>query len=410
MSKSVHQFEVRGVDKTGAAFSSVKGRAVTTSAQIKKMVGSALAGLGAYMGLRSIKNGIDELSHLSNTAVKAGVSVNEMTKAVDAFKVVGIQNMGVDQFAKALMFMEKNTGLTGLEGFQKVVVELSKIPDLGERSKAAMSVFGRSYQEFMPLINAGEEGARAFQKVCDTIPGISDEAARSGNEVSHAMAFVGNEVKSIWYQALGAICGWFSDNFEGGIREAAANGCAHMEYYLKRAFYAVQMFVKKASAYLKRFGDFWGAVIGAKMAGASWDEAFNMGDQAYRQAIKEYEDEKAEIERQYAEKVQHADRKLENRVIKARDIGKNIDKSTNGKREGDEDGSLLNGKASKKIVNDLVMAGSNAALKMQVLGPTYQSETKKQTAFLEKIAANTEKTANNTEDGGTGEGFDTVDT
>ena len=61
-----------------------------------------------------------------------------------------------------------------------------------------------------------------------------------------------------------------------------------------------------------------------------------------------------------------------------------------------------------RISNDLVMAGSNAAMRMQILGPTLQSESKKQTALLERIATNTEKTADNTEESAK-EGFDTLD-
>lgn len=55
-------------------------------------------------------------------------------------------------------------------------------------------------------------------------------------------------------------------------------------------------------------------------------------------------------------------------------------------------------KSLPRIVNDLIMGGSNAATRLQILGPTLQNETKKQTSILEKIAQNTEKTADNTEE------------
>ena len=62
-----------------------------------------------------------------------------------------------------------------------------------------------------------------------------------------------------------------------------------------------------------------------------------------------------------------------------------------------------------RISNDLILGGSNAATRLQILGPTLQSETKKQTSILERIAANTEKTADNTEDSGMSENMGVVD-
>ena len=61
-----------------------------------------------------------------------------------------------------------------------------------------------------------------------------------------------------------------------------------------------------------------------------------------------------------------------------------------------------------RISNDLIMGGSNAAMRLQLLGPTLQSESKKQTSLLEKIATNTEKTADNTEETASGEDMGVV--
>ena len=45
-----------------------------------------------------------------------------------------------------------------------------------------------------------------------------------------------------------------------------------------------------------------------------------------------------------------------------------------------------------------MLAGGNDTRKLQIMGPQYQNEQRKQTSILEKIAKNTEKTAENTED------------
>ena len=44
------------------------------------------------------------------------------------------------------------------------------------------------------------------------------------------------------------------------------------------------------------------------------------------------------------------------------------------------------------------MGGSNAAMRLQLLGPTLQSEQKKTNELLEKVVENTAKTADNTDD------------
>ena len=51
------------------------------------------------------------------------------------------------------------------------------------------------------------------------------------------------------------------------------------------------------------------------------------------------------------------------------------------------------------IRNTLIMGESNAAMRTAMLGPQLQNEQKKTNSLLEKIAKNTEKTANNTEGG-----------
>lgn len=400
MSKSTHQFEIRGVDKSGEAFDSIKNRAATTAGQIRSMVGGALAAMGTYMGLRSIKQSFEDLSHLSDTAQKAGLSVEELTKATNAFKTMGIQNMDVDQFARALMIMEKNTGLQGVEGFEKVVGELSKIPDAAERSKTAMAVFGRSYQEFMPLINAGQEGVEAFNKVRAAVHGVSDAAANAGDTVCDIMGEAANWVKDIWYEGLRMVCGWFGEGFTKSGREAAANVFAGFTYYLQRAMIAITKWFKKCHAYFEAVGSFWGTLIGAKMGGESWSKALDMANKSFSKGLKEQDEIDAEAEAR--------EKRAENKLAAARMKNKDLDKHANALGKGrrgladDGEGGGANDndsvKAVSKIVNDLVYAGSNAALKMQILGPTLQSESKKQTAILEKIANNTEKTADNTEE------------
>lgn len=410
MSKSTHQFEVKGVDKSAGAFGSIKNRAAATSAQIRSMVGGALGALGAYFTFRSIKGGIDELGHLSDVAQKTSTSVGELTQTTAALSALGIQNMGVDQLGKAFDYMAKTTGRTGMEGFYKTIDEIGKVPDASKRAEMAMKVFGKSGMEFLPLINAADESVNALQTVVNAMPHVPQSAADAGDAMSDAMGFAANQVKSIWLQGLGAICGWFDNEYKGGVREASLQAGNYMEYYARIAVTKCLTWYRKIQEYFKRYGDWIGTVIGTKMGGGTWKEAFQRGSEAYEQAIREYDDVAEELEKKEEERTERFKRNFEDRKVAIEKFQDAYDKAA----VSIEKRKALDGKAAEdvgkqtRISNDLVLGGSNAALKMQLLGPTYQSEAKKQTSLLAKIAANTEKTADNTE-GSAGETMGVVD-
>ena len=63
-------------------------------------------------------------------------------------------------------------------------------------------------------------------------------------------------------------------------------------------------------------------------------------------------------------------------------------------------GEAFGAAAAKRISNALILGGSNQANKLAILGPQYQNEQRKTNEWLAKIAKNTEKTAENTEEGG----------
>ena len=411
MSKSTHQFEIKGVDKSGGAFSSIKGRAAATSAQIRSMVGGAIAAAGAYMSFRAIKGGIDELGHLSDIAQKTSTDVGELTGAVAAMGALGIQNMGVDQLGKAFDYMAKTTGRSGMEGFYQTIGELGKIPDVAKRGQEAMRIFGRSGMEFMPLINAADTSVEALQTVVNAMPKVPQSAADAGDAMSDAMGFAANQVKSIWLQGLGAICGWFDNEYKGGVREASLQAGNYMEYYAKLAATKCIAWYRKVQEYLKRYGDFWGTLVGAKMGGASWSEAFDMAGAAYEQAAEEYEEVAEEIDQKEQERTERFKRAFEDRKIAIEKFQGAYNKAAISieKRKG------LDGKAAEEVArqtrisNDLIMGGSNAATRLQLLGPTLQSEQKKTNELLEKVVENTAKTADNTEETASGENMGVID-
>jgi hypothetical protein len=414
MSKSTHQFEVKGVDKSAGAFGSIKNRAAATSAQIRSMVGGALGALGAYFTFRSIKGGIDELGHLSDVAQKTSTNVGELTQTAAAMAALGIQNMGVDQLGKAFDYMAKTTGRSGMEGFYQTVAELGQIPDVSQRAQAAMKVFGRSGMEFMPLLNAADNSVEALQTVVNALPSIPQAAADSGDAMSDALGFAANQMKSIWLQGLGAVSGWFDNEYKGGVREASLQAGNFLEYYTKIAVTKCLTWYRKLQNALKVWGDAIGTFIGGAYekvfgTGGTWGGVWELTTTAFSSALEEYDEAAEELDRKEQERVERFTRAFEDRKIAIEKFQGAYDRAAVSIARRKELNSATGEDMARqtKISNDLILGGSNAATRLQLLGPTLQSETKKQTALLEKIATNTEKTADNTEESAS-ETFDTI--
>ena len=399
MSKSTHQIAVKATDQTAGAFSSIQGRASAASAKLRSMLGGALAAAGAYMGLRSIANGITELGKLSDIAQKSSLSVDELTKSATAMNILGIQNTGPEQMAKAFQMMEKNTGRSGMEGFYQTIGEIGKIPDLSDRASAAMKVFGRSGMEFMPLINAADVSTEALKDVIDVMPGIPQSAAEAGDDAADAMKIATDGVKSVWMAGIGAICGWFGKNYTGGIRQAAAEGANALMYYAKIGVQKAMEYYRSFTGFFEKLGGAIGTFIGAKMNGASWGDALDMAKNDWVETGKAQEIV-AEIQRKTDEERRSRwEAEFEDRKVKIERFGKQYAKATRTSKDrslmGLQTGDDV--KAAKKLQNELIMGGSAKSLQLAMMGPQ-TSELKKANDILRQIANNTKKTEENTRD------------
>lgn len=378
MSKSTYQIEVRARDATGGAFSSIKNRAAATGAQIRKLVGGAIAGAGAYLGMRAIAGTVNELGRLSDISMKTGASVSELTKMTTAFSVAGL-DISIDTLAKSFQYLQKNTGKQGSAAFFETIEAIGKIEDPAKRGAEMVKNFGRSGMELAPLINGGEDVVRKFKLLTDIMPGVSDAAANAGDEFADAMTILGKGAQSLWMKVVGNIIGMWSEDFPGGVRAGALNAINWLE-----------TFAKKAKAVIALVG----AKIGA-LGGLVYD-AFTIGPFA---ALEVFSGTLDAADADFQQRMAAADQSRSDYVAKLREL--NVDDLSNafsnGKRAKANGLPAVNETEksyhSTRISNDLIMGGSNAALKAQILGPSLQSETKKQTALLEKIAESSEKTA-----------------
>lgn len=384
MSKSVHNIEIRGMDKSAAAFASIKARAAAAMSQIKSIVGGALAGAGAYLGFRALSGTVQDLGNLSDIAMKAGTSVDDLTRASNAFQMAGL-NMSVENLGRAFQFMQKNTGQSGMDAFLKTAKSIAEMGDGAERGAALVKAFGRAGMELQPLVNGGAEVVEKFATLASLMPHVTQAAADAGDAVADAQKTLGVGVQSLWRRAIGKICAMWADDFPGGVRAGALNAVNWVEYAMKLMWNKVT----KWGAKIATFGQ---AIWNWAANGYTWEQAMNEWVETDTALNEQMDNEAARIEKARADYV--AKLKEANVDDLANLFGKNPRASGRNLGEGMGEGMA---KSMKQVRNDLVMAGSNAALKMQLLGPSYESEQKKQTSILEKIAANTEKTADNTD-------------
>lgn len=406
MSSSQHQIQVKGVDKTGGAFASIKNRAASAGASIQKLVGGAFAAAGAYLGFQAIAGGINELGHLSDIAQKTSTTVDELTRAATAFNVLGIQHMGVDEIGKAFDYMAKTTGRTGMAGFYQTIEELGKITDIATRGQQAVKIFGDAGLQLMPLVNAADTTVDALQTVVNAMPGVPQAAADAGDAAADAMAFAANQVKSVWLQGLGFLANKLNNDYTGDVRTAALRAGNYLEYYTKRA-------VSKCLTWWKKYTGAWSAVgsaIGGAIGGfrekgwrgiaegwsIGWENGIEILAETITEADKLDEERTARWRKNYEDRaavIEHFAKAYDRAAISLAKRNAADNGGGNGLK-----GLAAAAKSLPALRNDLIFGGSNDALKMQLRGASTQNEMKVQTETLKQIADNTKKTAEGVED------------
>lgn len=427
MSTSTHQIAIKGVDKTAQAFQSIQSRAAQAGSRIASVVGGAIAAAGAYMSFRAVKSGVDELGKLSDVAQRTGANVADLTRTVTALQVLGI-NTDIDSLAKSFQFMERNTGRTGLQGFYQSIEELRGIPDLAERSEAAMKMFGRSGMELMPLVNASNNSVQALKDVGAAMGGVPQAAAEAGDAAADSMTAAAGKIKSLWLELVGKVVSYWDNNFDGGLRGATMRGIAYVDYFCeksKRLFAAwgdwliglwAQIDASGRGAIERTTSYYWELI----KAGGGWvsdiitqnvDEIREKGllgkanenfsrklDKAVDRFVGDIDwtapiVSTADLELRLQQALEKANKAAD---AAARGLGRADEPRTEARQVGTEAGKAAGeaaAKAASRISNQLIMGGSNAATKLGLLGPQWQSEQKKQTELLRDIKKNTAKSA-----------------
>lgn len=407
MSTSKHQIQVKATDQTAAGFKSIKDRAAATGNQINSLLRGAITAAAGYLSFRTVHNGIQELGHLSDVAMKAGTSVEELTKAAAAMDVLGIQNMSVEALATAFKYMEKTTGRQGMQGFYETIAEIAKIPDASKRAEEAMRVFSRAGQNFIPLINAAENGTQALETLIATMPGISDSAAEAGDAAADAMTMAMNEIKVQWLNGLGGIIEILGGSFTSGIHASSAMAVAEfIGNFRVGVVRLIAWMHEQFTTFFDELAEGWDIVSSYAANNAKWlydkdNGYYSWGDAAADAADKSIarRNKRESTQELLAGAVDALREERDKRVAELQKLAEAIagaakangrdEKTPEQKKEEVE----VVKRAARAISNSLMMAGSAEALKLQMLGPRTESEQKKQTKLLEKIEKNTAETA-----------------
>lgn len=176
-----------------------------------------MLGFGATLGVRSlfskIRQSIDDLDELADTAERLGTTIDSLARLSHAGFLYDLSSGAL---ARGLTFMEKNLGnnsaalirfgldvkrlkeLDAVEMFIQIAEAINKMPTAAERTAAAMAVFGRSGADFLELIGKGRAGIEeAMGNAWFT---MSDEDAEDVEALKGALKEVGSLWQAWWKQ------------------------------------------------------------------------------------------------------------------------------------------------------------------------------------------------------------------
>lgn len=240
---------VQGINKTGAVFGEI-ARSAARVGKTAALFGAAAAAGASAAFLATARS----LGSLSDVAMRASASTDELSKMATAMNVLGVKAQTPEALAAAFQKMTKATGETGVEGFKKCAAAIAEMETAEERSAAAMAVFGKSGLDFLPVIEGIRlNGVSALEDVMAAMPGISQAAADAGDAIADSMVIMTEGAKSLWSDACGAVAKALDESFEGGARQAALNAVAYVEYFSKMAARYAAAFAKDWTGALSNF-------------------------------------------------------------------------------------------------------------------------------------------------------------
>jgi len=221
MEETAKKGEATG-DKIKAGF----GKAIEVAAKVgTAVVGMASTVAGAAMKMAndtaayadrvdklSERTGInrEELQRWMHAADQSGVSIDSIGKAIKKLSDVVVSaaagnksaTESIQKLGLSLKDLEK---MSPEQAFDKIAAALGDMEPGMERNKIGAQLFGKAYQDMMPLLNAGSEGMAALKKEADDLGLVmSEDAVKAGVVFGDTLANVKDAAKMLMNQ-LGSV-------------------------------------------------------------------------------------------------------------------------------------------------------------------------------------------------------------
>lgn len=199
MANPITQIILTAVDRTKAAFASAKSgidSIGTASAGVSGLLRNLFAGLSVVYFVGKLRNVVEEMNGVSESAQRAGTSVENLTALQYAGKQSGIDDMQKSLVALSDALDSASTG-TGeaAEAFAKLQIDptqfddpadalealadkFATLPDGLTKTNLAIDIFGKKIGPGMiPLLNEGAAGIRALKEEAAALGKVLDKDA-----------------------------------------------------------------------------------------------------------------------------------------------------------------------------------------------------------------------------------------
>lgn len=211
--------------KWGAA---IAGAATTAGAALLGMANSAAENLDAVQkGAQQMGMSYENYQKLSYACERSGASIDNLSKGMkNITNVIGgmvSEDNKAAESLEALGIATENTDgslRTSEEVMMDALLALSDMEDATQRNAYANAIFGTSYQDLQPLLNAGSEGIKDLMQNAEDLGLVmSDEAVDGGaafkdqlDDVKDSMTAMVTKIGADVMPAIQDILAWVTDH------------------------------------------------------------------------------------------------------------------------------------------------------------------------------------------------------
>ncbi len=195
----------QAVRAMGQSFA-ITGAAITAS---MSMMIKSFVSTGSELHDLSLKTGISAkaLAGLKYAAEQNGASLGTVEMAL---RRVAMAMSGADDdaegtskaFSKIGMTLKDLKGLNPEQQFLKIASAIAQIPDPMTRSATAVSFFGRSGTDMLPMLSEGAEGLRKMMEEGQRLTGWTDEGTKSADALGDALGSLKTSTMGV-FNAIG---------------------------------------------------------------------------------------------------------------------------------------------------------------------------------------------------------------